>query len=429
MPDPIALPQYASNRLIGIELEYDAGGTEFTKPTLIPSGWSEKYDGSLRNGFEYVLEPALSYNQALPVVQTFCDAFNAAKTNISTRGGYHIHVQAHDYDDQHHDSTRLCKIYKHFQPIINSLVGKSRVGNSYCQGVTVADRDALIRNFHLTTPARNRGEAKGSRNYSAVNLAMMRCTNPNHRTIEFRQQSSSKRLACVWGWATLMVALVDLAKNEELCGRWLRKMVTLGNFKEMLGEHSSLVGATGLAEWVQWRHDYLNAEPTPQFLEQLQAACTNRPSGLFTLARAVDANLAVVKKAADMLVESGALSKRGTRWVKRASADQEVGAELAELEAQLPIIDRMLTQRAERIRSVAASVPPARPIAAAPAPVPLPDVVGQQVPTPAFTARVRAIEEAVQEAVREAAATLNKQAVAAAVIEQQPNVVLPGEES
>lgn len=295
--DTAPIPNYPSERLIGIELEFDAGGTRLNLPDRHP-GWQAQHDGSLRNGREFVLNPPLQLNRAKDTVKNFLDACDKARTNTTKRGGYHIHVQAHDYSEDHSDSYNLVRIYSHFQPVINLLVGKSRVNNTYCPPYNASiTLRGLIEKFNLNEPASDRGNAKYSRAYSVVNLAMMRCRTARDRTVEFRQGSPSKRFECVWGWACLMVALVDMARDRRSFNhRNMSRPPTLENFVDMIVDHEQRVGAQHLGDWVVWRHDYLNSAPDEELITKAVQSMGVKPRGLFYISRELNINLALATR-------------------------------------------------------------------------------------------------------------------------------------
>lgn len=308
---PAVVPFYPSERLVGLELEYDAGGTELRLPPRIPHGWSKKGDGSLRNGFEMVLEPPLRLPDSIPVCRTFCQAFNEARTNTCKSGGFHVHVQAADYTN--HDSFQLVRLYSHFQPVINTLLGKSRHNNSFCppyrNGTSQRDVEAM---FNLNSPATSRSDAKCTRAYSVINLAMMRCRDPQHRTVEFRQGSTTKRFECVVGWTTLVVALVDIAKDEQAVNSAVSGRCSMDKFLLMLSQHEQRVGATGLKDWVVWRHHYMNAIPTDAQVSEAVSMMSSQPRGIFYVSRAMNVNLAMAQRILERAVQLRLVTRAGS---------------------------------------------------------------------------------------------------------------------
>jgi hypothetical protein len=282
---------------MGLELEFDAGRTTFTKPDTIPSGWSEKCDGSLGNGMEYVLARPIQLRNLYPKVEEFDVAFNAAKTNCSTKGGFHVHVQVADYS--HDDALALAKLYTHFQSVINGMVGASRVDNYFCPPYPhTITKSGLVNKFRLDSPTSSRGSAKGGRSYSVINFAMMRCTDPDQRTAEFRQGSPSKRKENIFGWTCFVTALVDVVKSRALWEQSMEIEPTLENLCWTMSQLEPIVQAVNLSSWVSWRWNYLNEKPTPELISRAVQIVSQKPHGigLFGLSRAMDTNLAVAKR-------------------------------------------------------------------------------------------------------------------------------------
>lgn len=325
-PVTLVLPTYESNRLVGLELELDAGNTRLALPESTPAGWSQKSDGSLHNGYEYVLEPAIKLRNVLPIIQAFDKAFNDAHTNVGTRGGYHVHVQSDDLTVD--DAYSLVKLYTHFQPIINHLVGPSRRNNSYCppyaNGVT---REQVIQKFRLNTSASNRYDAKCSRSYSVINLAMMRCTDPAERSVEFRQGSPSKRTENIFGWACFVVALTDIAKNAVYVEHTMETPPTLARLVNCVKDfEANSRGISGVAGWIEWRHDYMNAKPTDEQVAKAVELAATRPIGIYGIARALDINNVLAKAIVTEAVSRRLLRETTVGDQKRFASDYSARA-------------------------------------------------------------------------------------------------------
>ena len=321
MNAPGPVPTYPSTRLIGLELELDAGSTQFKSPGRV-DGWSDHSDGSLSNGREYVLNPPLPVTEALATVQAFLKAANAVKMNTTRKGGYHVHVQAHDLGYENMDSVvRLVKLYTHFQSVIDTLVAKSRCYNYYCPPYSMYSVNVsyLVKKFGLNYPATSRGDAKGTRAYSAVNLAMLRCVTKPERSVEFRQGSVSKRVECVWGWACFVTALVDLS-HDTGADKVLSKPATLESLAWLIDYQCAKLGGKLLGEWIHWRYHFLNDKPTKEQIEDcVRAASRRKPVGLFTISRLMDVNLAMAKKSIEEAVSQGLLRDHGNLRFSAAS--------------------------------------------------------------------------------------------------------------
>lgn len=338
MATPAPTITYGSERLVGLELELDSGNTEFREPR-VPTGWQKKSDGSLRRGYEYVLEPPLPCNAVEPKIVAFCNAVTEAHTNIGTRGGFHIHVQAADYDLQRGEFWNIVQLYRHFQPVIDGMVGKSRTNNQFAPHISAnATRQSVINQFSLDSLADNRYDARYSRSYSVVNLAMLRCRVLAQRSVEFRQLSPSRKVENVLGWTKLLCAFVDIAAKRDF-GPELRAPKTLAGLCAVL---ETRFPGTNLAEWTRWRHGYMNEEPNADHLSAVVQACRS-PHGIYHISRQLNVNLPLALRIAEAAVRANLLRKAGGAASLRSSPCKYVAlnfqpataADLASLEATL----------------------------------------------------------------------------------------------
>jgi len=329
--DPI--PYYPSRRLLGLELEFDAAGAAFHKP-LVPNGWESKPDGSLNNGEEYVLEPPLPVIEARAAVETFSAEVTKAKMHLGQKGGFHIHVQIHDYTQD--DAARLAQLYWKFQDQINLLVAPSRrtkpTPNS---NATPYDEDRkptkefLVQSFNLNEQANNRVEAKLARQKMVLNFAMMRCRRAMERTVEFRQPSPSKKTINIYGWAVFATGLVELARNERIAKRYIdTRRATWKYFLAMCRRVEKLYGARDLVNWVKWRRDYLNNMPGTDKAHKLYGLLVSKPHGLFYIARKLNINVTAAKQLVASEVSKGRLVEHTTnKWRVKYDAVAKVDAE------------------------------------------------------------------------------------------------------
>lgn len=335
MPTQGPIPVYHGSRLLGIEIEFDACNAKFNIPARLPEGWERHPDGSIRNGTEIVLNPPLTHEAALPKIQALNVALDQTGTYAGQRGGLHVHVQVADYSID--DCVRLANLYRHFQPAINQLVGKSRVGNTYCpeyrEHVT---RSTLVRKFNIADPARSRFEARCSRTYSVINFAMVRCVNPQDRTVEFRQGSPSKRADCIAGWTAFVVALTDVATRTTLWDAAMACPPTLQGLKQVMAMAQGLTGNQQLVDWVQWRYDYLHEKPTPELVDEAVRQIGARWHGLFFVSRNLNVNNALAQRILDEGVRCGKLEKSGTRYrgIYSHTAGLELDALVSAMQAQ-----------------------------------------------------------------------------------------------
>lgn len=302
---------FRTGRLCGVEIELDAS---FSAPVhaVDVNGWSRKGDGSIHRGWEYVLEPAVPYVQLRDTMRRFCATASDKKVYAGKKGSTHVHVQAHDIS--HWQMYALSHFYYEARSFICKLVPPSRVkDNIYCPIKPVDDYQSFCRSWNLGYFYENRSQAcrpphVGSfvtqGRYNAVNLSPVRVEDPMQRSIEFRQGAASTRFASAYGWSSFCVALVEMVKNLQE-GQLLTVPTTWSSFVGIIASFDA-----NLAQWAEWRADYLYREPSEDdFTAISDAMGDGRDYGLFTVARRADLSLSVARRALDQLVERGVIAK------------------------------------------------------------------------------------------------------------------------
>lgn len=310
--DNAPTPNVVSDRKLGLEIEIDIGhkGDLADLPNI--TGWVKKGDGSLSHGYEYTFHGPVTPGTAKERCERFCTS--VTDVNVHRSGGFHVHVQGINYS--HEDCFHLALIYTKFQHVIDKLVAKSRIGNTYCKpfdmSVFAGGPEEFARRRHIIPLVESRGSAKGVANrYMNVNLNMMACRDESDRSIEFRQGSVSKRFGVVYGWPCFLVALTELAKRKDIFGSVIESIrLTLQDLLALLHKWETASGSTGVADWVEWRHDYLNQKPDDAELRLALEAIAEAPIGLYGLSRKIDINLAVTKRILDELLAKGLIFKR-----------------------------------------------------------------------------------------------------------------------
>ena len=332
---------YCSSRLVGIEVELDSGSTPFRAPTELPE-WEATRDRSLSNGMEYVLTPALPYNRVLPAIKNFDDRVTAARTNITSRGSLHVHVQAHDMSPT--QAHNLCRLYSRFQADIDLLVADSRKSNrnhTFCKPLPVALTVMQWGNmFNWQSKVETRQAAKRGNRYWTVNCQTMSIVDPALRSVEFRQQSATRKAANIYGWVSLCVVLVELSRTSDVNG--IPPRMTLA---ELLQEYPA---ASGVAEWVQWRSQYLSQTPTDALIQQAVGVLRSY-HGIHHVSRHLNVPLPVAKAVCEAGRARGLLVAEGLRY--RASAPLPRQNSLTQLQEENLRLRRLLMERREPVAS------------------------------------------------------------------------------
>ncbi len=319
------IPSLRTNRLVGVELEYDASGTRYREPARV-EGWTVLSDGSLRNGREYVMDPPRPVRDSLRYVTAFCSAATEARTNVGVRGGFHVHVQSHDLDIE--QTCDVARLYSKYQNVIDRLLPVSRRNCRWAARMARTTTPELVSMFNLNTPASSRGEAKSSRKYTTVNLAMCRCRNPDHRSIEFRQGASTKRIANVMGWTALVTALVE---TVAMGLPWRSRADSAAAFENLLKKYERETGSEGLVDWVNWRREWINQPVTRDLVSKAITCMRGLPRGVFHVSRELDVNVGLAKRICNKAVEDGKMTRNGNYYTPSASCGDWLHHDLQEL--------------------------------------------------------------------------------------------------
>lgn len=303
---------FRATRLVGVEIELDASSTAPVH-TVDVSGWERRGDGSIRRGWEYVMAIPQPYTVARDFIRRFCATATDKKIYAGKRGSTHVHVQAHDLT--HWQMYALSKFYWECREFIGRLVPPSRNANSYCPIKDPGRLDAFVQSWNLGHHYANREEACrppggmisgffAQHRYNAVNLSPVRVANPLHRSVEFRQGGASTRFASSYGWTSFCVALVELA-SKVTANSLIETPTTWSSFVGMIAKFD-----TRLADWLEWRTDYLYRTPTEEDLAAvIDAMGDGRDYGLFTVSRRADLSLNVGRMALETLVSRGTVAR------------------------------------------------------------------------------------------------------------------------
>jgi hypothetical protein len=302
-----------TNRKVGLELEYDSRSACWHAPSPLPAGWTEKFDGSLNTGREYVLARPLKFSSAVEKARAFSKAVRAAKTPVAKTGGFHVHVASGDLTTA--QSIEVALFYNRFSSAVCELVAASRRAIHWAALISPDTTPAqLIHMYSLNRPATNRDDAKYSRHYHAVNLAMVRCSRAAQRSIEFRQQSVSKHWQNIVGWTGFCVAIVESVKLG-IPSRTVYP-ATFDGLVAMLQDYERETGSRGVADWVVWRRRYLSATASAADCEAVKAALASVRGrhGLIWLATKCKLPYPVLLNAVSSLVRDRVITERAGRF-------------------------------------------------------------------------------------------------------------------
>jgi len=218
-----------SKRYIAAELEFASAGA-FDGIDEACRDWSVSVveDGSLPDeGFELNTSPA-SGNKWVAMIENVCEALESDDARVNRDCGYHVHVDARDYDFA--ALQRLIEVYAVIEEALFSVVARSRQHNQYCEkcgqrflecsrlGIDPedkvakatygkdADRDAIRSAKYQKYPL-----GYGRVRYAALNLHSW-----NFRgTLECRLHQGTLNPRNITNWGILWAAIIDWAKDRS----------------------------------------------------------------------------------------------------------------------------------------------------------------------------------------------------------------------
>jgi Putative amidoligase enzyme len=296
-------PRVNTTRLVGIEVELDAGSGVVHIPNEPAPGWEHKHDGSLRNGKEVVMSEPLTLAETRARVDAFAQTYG--KCHVCKTGSIHVHVSADEFDSDR--AYRLASVYLKFKDAIKNLIAPSRAENKFAAVFTpqeMQDAQALAAAFSLHHAVTTRALAKQSRLYRAINFAMLRCARPAHRSVEFRAGSASTKAQVIYGWACFTAVLTDIAVNDELYARALMSDGSFTALARLVRAYERATGSQDMVRWMVWRKTYLAHTPNAREIIRCRASIRNvrGAHGMLFLSRRFKKNHAVTQRIITELV-------------------------------------------------------------------------------------------------------------------------------
>lgn len=210
-----------SRRFIACELEVHS--LEVPRARLtdeVCRKWSHSVvgDGSIESsrGFEINTAPAQG-DRFIEMIEELCGALNKEKARVTQRCGYHVHVDARDFNFW--DVRRLCLLYKKIEGALFECVSHSRRTNNFCVACSDslgpiandsrAPKRGYVASLYNTTNMRQLQEMKSDKyaqcRYWALNLHSW-----NYRgTIESRLHQGTTNARKVWAWGVLWAGILD----------------------------------------------------------------------------------------------------------------------------------------------------------------------------------------------------------------------------
>jgi hypothetical protein len=183
--------------------------------------WKIVTDGSLNDyahGIE-VVSPPLHGEAGFRALRTVCAVLVAKRCKITARCGLHVHVGWKGGTvNTHLWSARtlrnLVKLYKRYEPVINSLLAPSRRDNGFCRGLNYTTNVAQLETaetWQQIVAAINQSllNPRHGDRYRKLNLKSL----GTYGTVEFRQHQGTIDSDKVEHWLRLVLRMVLAANN------------------------------------------------------------------------------------------------------------------------------------------------------------------------------------------------------------------------
>lgn len=167
-------------------------------------------DTGLYRGLELV-SPILYDDEGLEELEIVYSVLNKLGAKVDKTCGTHVHFDIAEFT--YNNVKSFINLYKHYQPVINYLLPKSRRDNPYCNQI----RNTTIKriNDYYETPRkewdmRRLANIIGTR-YSVINLSSYL----KYGTLELRQHGGTIEFEKIEAWIVLMYQLLQFAETND----------------------------------------------------------------------------------------------------------------------------------------------------------------------------------------------------------------------
>lgn len=209
---------FALVRRFGVEIEAHGVGKKRLLNALRKAGikvdegyrsdtynsWKVTSDGSLRGEktFELV-SPVLEGEAGLQELKVVSDVLVALRAKINQSCGLHIHFDASNMTVQ--TWKNLYENYANLEPVIDSMMPRSRRYNTYCQSIAKTD---LHTKLQACDTVQEISKLYYGRYYKVNAESYVK-----HNTVEFRQHSGTIEFAKIENWVRFLDGLVKQSER------------------------------------------------------------------------------------------------------------------------------------------------------------------------------------------------------------------------
>lgn len=211
--------EYITNRRspvgdVGIELEVEGApisSSGYFAQWPHVRNWVSKYDGSLRNGIEYVTRTPVPMTKTEKYLKSLVDALGDNVTDDSNRTSCHVHVNCLKLTPREL-ATGLTS-YWLVEEILSDYWGEERKGNQYCKrlkdGVSAGNIISFMMDKGFYSLSRG-GVSRDLSRYAGCNI----CAFPKHGSVEFRGMRGTVDTKTLNDWVSTVYHIMHVASKR-----------------------------------------------------------------------------------------------------------------------------------------------------------------------------------------------------------------------
>ena len=249
-PFKLNRPVVKNNSLadVGIEFELEGRGlpTSGHFGAIVgktsKSFWERKTDGSLRDGYEYVLATPCKENEISEMVQKFYDVLenNGVRLNLTNRCSTHVHLNVGGY--KINELTSLLTMWYVFETALIEWCGEERKSNHFCLSHKETNQLSDVWFNYLTNGRRKFPRMK----YSALNVLTL----DTFGSVEFRCGPAFENAENAINWIKFLREMQNTCKAEFSCPSHIAYALSERGPEEILRQICSNIGIPGFANQV-----------------------------------------------------------------------------------------------------------------------------------------------------------------------------------
>ncbi len=188
---------------VGIEIE--AEFDNFNAEVEVPPGWLQIIDGSLREGYEYVLRQPSKRENVHKYLDSIYKYFVRNLPKVSDNCSTHVHVNVQRLTvDQ---LVNFISLYFILEPALINICGEHRKGNLFCLSASNCEHQYTV--LESVAQGSSRLLQKNEIKYGALNLAAI----ATYGSLEFRAMRFPVSKEILTSWIHLLLEIKDSANS------------------------------------------------------------------------------------------------------------------------------------------------------------------------------------------------------------------------